>query len=77
MAITQLFMTLNHFGMAFPPWSNMYAMASIENPTHEDGRIVRGNGYADEARQVARNTLTLAKAIRKSDIRWDYDQSAN
>ena len=55
----------------------MYAMASIENPTHEDGRIVRGNGYADEARQVARNTLTLAKAIRKSDIRWDYDQSAN
>ncbi len=77
MAITQLFMTLNHFGMAFPPWSNMYAMASIENPTHEDGRIVRDSGYAEEARQVARNTLTLAKAIRKSDIRWGYDQSSN
>ena len=77
MAITQLFMTLNHFGMAFPPWSNMYAMASIENPTHEDGRIVRDSGYVEEARQVAQNTLTIAKALRKSDIRWEYDSSSN
>lgn len=77
MAITQLFMTLNHFGMAFPPWSNMYAMASIEHPTHEDKRIVRDSGYAEEARQVALNTLTLAKALRKSDSRWEYDQSSN
>jgi multimeric flavodoxin WrbA len=77
MAITQLFMTLNHFGMAFPPWSNMYAMASIEHPTHEDGRIVRDIGYAEEARQVARNTLSLAKALRKSDSRWEYDSSSN
>ena len=77
MAITQLFMTLNHFGMTFPPWSNMYAMASIENPTHEDGRIVRDSGYAEDARRVARNTLTLAQALRKTSPAWEYDQSSN
>jgi hypothetical protein len=63
--------------MAFPPWCNLYAMASIEHPTHEDKRIVRDSGYAEEVRQVARNTLTLAKSLRKSDSRWEYDPSAN
>lgn len=77
MVISQLFMTLNHFGMAFPPWSNMYAMASIEHPTHEDGRVVRDSGYAEEARQVARNTLTLAQSLRKTNPLWEYDSSAN
>jgi hypothetical protein len=77
MAITQLFMTLNHFGMAFPPWSNMYAMGSIEYPTYEDKRIIRDSGYAEEAREVARNTLILAKTLQKSYPRWEYDSSAN
>jgi multimeric flavodoxin WrbA len=40
MVISQLFMTLNHFGMIFCPWSNMYAMSSILNPTFKDKKIV-------------------------------------
>jgi len=77
MVISSLFMTLSHFGMVFAPWSNMYAMSSITNPTYKDKNIVTGSVYVDDARKVARNTLMMAKAMRKKPIEWAYDNSSN
>lgn len=77
LVISSLFMTLNHFGMIFAPWSNMYAMSSITNPTCEDKKIVTGQTYIDDAKKVAQNTLLMARAVRKEQIHWKYDSSAN
>lgn len=77
MVISSLFMTLSHFGMAFAPWSNMYAMSSITNSTYEDKRIVTNSIYIDDAKKVAQNVLMMAKAIRKESIDWKYDPSSN
>jgi len=77
MVISSLFMTLNHFGMIFAPWSNMYAMSSITRPTFEDKKIVTDQVYIADAKNLAQNTLTMAKAIRKESINWKYDPSSN
>jgi len=78
MAISQLFMTLNNYGMAFPSWSHMYAMSSVLFDTSKDKPIVTSSTYIEEARQVARNTLTLAKLLRKEKTTaWLYDNSAD
>lgn len=77
MVISSLFMTLNHFGMAFAPWSNMYAMSSITNPTYKDKEIVTGSVYVDDAKKLAKNVLTMAKAIRSETINWQTDPSSN
>lgn len=77
MVISSLFMTLSHFGMAFAPWSNMYAMSSITNPTYKDKKIVTNPIYIDDAKKVAQNTLMMARATRKEPIDWKYDPSSN
>lgn len=77
LVISSLFMTLNHFGLAFPPRSNMYAISSITNPTYQDKKIVTGKYYVEEARQLAQNCLNLAQALRQKRINWNYDYSAN
>jgi hypothetical protein len=77
LVISSLFMTLSHFGMIFAPWSNMYAMSSITNPTYKDKKIVTGAIYADDAKKVARNTLMMAKAMQRESIDWKYDHSSN
>jgi len=78
MAISSLFMTLNHYGMIFPPWSNMYAMSSIAYPTFKDKDIVTGSVFADDARRIAQNTMMTAKLLRNTGILdWKYDHSSN
>lgn len=77
MVISSLFMTLNHFGMAFSPWSNMYAMSSITNPTYQDKAIVNNLGYQQDAIMVAKNAFKLAKIIRAETQNWQYDNSAD
>lgn len=77
LVISSLFMTLSHFGMIFAPWSNMYAMSSITNPTYKDKKIVTGAIYADDAKKVAQNTLMMARAMQKEPIDWKYDNSSN
>lgn len=77
MVISSLFMTLNHYGMAFAPWSNMYAMSSIANPTYADKAIVTDPIYVDEAKKVAQNALLLARAIREESGRWRIDPTSN
>lgn len=78
MVISSLFMTLNHFGMLFPAWGNMYAMGDVMHSTHGDRSIIRSKAYQEEARMIASNTFKLAKAIRSlKNTDWEHDYSTN
>jgi len=77
LVISQLFMTLNHFGMAFPPFNNMYAMSSVLRGTFEDTPIVENEAYVKEARILAQNVMTMAQILRKNPPLWRYDYSSN
>jgi multimeric flavodoxin WrbA len=78
MVISQLFMTLNHFGMVFPPFSNMYAMANVCKSTYEDNPQVLSDCYKEEAELLARNIMTAAKQQKKViGTEWVYDYKAN
>lgn len=77
LVISSLFMAFNHFGMVFAPWSNMYAMSSIINPTYKDKKIVTGPVHVDNAKRLANNALMMAKALRKEPTSWAYDSSSN
>ena len=77
MVISQLFMTLNNFGMIFPPFSNMYAISSISFPTYKDKSIVTSPAFIKEAKQLANNTFNTAELLRKNKINWQYDYTSN
>jgi multimeric flavodoxin WrbA len=78
MAISSLFMTLNHFGMIFPPFSTVYAVASICNSTYKDKSILVKHGcYDDELKALANNVLRAAKLVKKSKTTWSYDPRTN
>ena len=78
MAISNMFMTLNHFGMMFPPFSNMYAMSSICNSTYEDKKIVLGDCYAEQVKLLAENMMTAAKIekyCKCTDWKYEYEEN--
>jgi multimeric flavodoxin WrbA len=78
MTISDLFMTLNHFGMIFSPWSNMYAMSSILNGTYKDKKMVTSPEYIEEAQQIGRNAMNTAKLLRDfNKLNWEHDYSSN
>ena len=78
MVITNLFMALNHYGMIFPPFNNMYAMASVCNSTYEDKKIVLGDCYDKEAKLLAKNIMTASNIVKKHNrFEWVYDNGAN
>ncbi|MFA5141686.1 MAG: flavodoxin family protein [Candidatus Woesearchaeota archaeon] len=78
MAISNLFLTLNNFGMIFPPFSHMYAMSNICNSTHEDKPIVLSECYAEETKLLAENVMNTAKLARmKNPVDWKYDYTTN
>ncbi|MDH4212229.1 MAG: flavodoxin family protein [candidate division WOR-3 bacterium] len=78
MAISSLFMTCNHYGMIFPPFSNMYAMSSICDPTYADKKIVVTECFKDEALMLAENVMAAAHAVRQTPrTKWKYDYSVN
>jgi len=78
MVVSNLFMTFTHFGMLFPPFSNMYAMASVCRSTFEDKKLVISECYEGTARLLAKNVTTAAKIIRsakRTDWKYDYDSN--
>jgi multimeric flavodoxin WrbA len=78
MAISNLFMALNHFGMIFPPFSNMYAMSSVCKSTYEDKKIVLSDCYTEEAKMLAENVITAVRIHRKGrSTDWKYDYKSN
>jgi multimeric flavodoxin WrbA len=78
LAISSLYMTLTHFGMLFPPFSNMYAMSSYCRSTYEDKKIVTGDCYDEETKLLAQNVITAVKISQKcKKTDWKYDYRAN
>jgi multimeric flavodoxin WrbA len=78
MAISTLFMTLNHYGMLFPPFSNMYAMGSICDSTYKDKENIMGGCYEDEIAALAKNVMDAAKLVKdKQYTGWKYDNEKN
>lgn len=78
MVISNLFMTLNHFGMIFPPFSNMYAMTSVCNSTYKDKEIILGRCYEEEIELLAKNIMTSIKISRNAKpTDWKYDYKEN
>lgn len=78
MAISNLFMALNHFGMIFPPFSNMYAMSSVCLSTNKDKPIVLSDCFVEETEMLAENIINAVKISakgRKTD--WKYDYHSN
>ncbi len=77
MVISNLFMTLTHYGMLFPPYSNMYAMSSVCNSTFEDKPLILNECYFKQARELAENVVKAAKLVKKEHQKWVYDNSEN
>ncbi len=78
MVISQLFMTLNNYGMIFPPFSHMYAMSSICNSTDTDKKIVLSECYEEETKILAQNVITTAKICKNTKpTDWKYDYTSN
>ena len=78
MTISSLFMTLNHYGMIFPPFSNMYAMGDVCLPTYTDEKNLKTDCYIAQAKQLAENVVNAVKLVKQNPkIFWKYDQSSN
>jgi hypothetical protein len=78
LAISTLFLTLNQFGMLFPPFGSMYAMSSVCNSTYEDKKIVLRECYVEETRMLAKNVMAAVKIARGSKPSdWVYDYRAD
>jgi len=78
MAISSLFMTFSHWGMLFPPFSNMYAMSSLCLSTYRDKPVVLNECYFKETLLLAKNVMTAAKLARKvKTTDWKNDYSLN
>jgi len=78
LAMSTLFLTLNQFGMLFPPFSCMYAMSSVCYSTYEDKKIVLSDCYIEETRMLAKNVMAAVKIAgdsKPSD--WGYDYRAD
>jgi multimeric flavodoxin WrbA len=78
LTISSLFLTLNYYGLLFPPHSTMYAMGTVCDSTDKDKNRLQSPCYEDEAGLLAKNIMTAAKiAKRKDDYWWAYDGRAN
>ena len=78
MAISNMFMTLNNYGMLFPPFSSMYAMSSICDSTYKDKKIVLTECFREEAKLLAENVMKATKLATKAKCTdWKYDYDAN
>ena len=78
MTISSLYMTLNHFGMLFPPFSNMYAINTVCEGTYKDKEKLKNECYEEETRMLAKNLITVAKiSKRKNDYWWVYDSGSD
>jgi multimeric flavodoxin WrbA len=76
MAISNLFMALNNFGMLFPPFSHMYAMSSVCLSLYQDKPVVLTDCYFEETKILAKNVMTaanLTKKIKTTDWKNEYN----
>lgn len=78
MAISSLFMTLNHFGMVFPPFSNMYAVGDFCQGLYADKKLLRRQCHAESAEELAENVFYMTKFLKQNKkLWWKYNEKAN
>lgn len=78
MTISSLYMTLNNYGMLFPPFSHLYAMSSVCSPTYKDKPIVLNDCFAEELKTLANNVILAAKLVKNCrPTDWKNNYSAN
>ena len=78
MTISNLFLTLNYYGMIFPPFSSTYAMSSVCLSTYEDKKIVLSECHKEEVKLLAENVITAAKQAQKmKPFEWKYSKGHN
>jgi len=78
MAISNLFMTLNNFGMLFPPFSSMYAMSSVCLSLYQDKLKVLNDCHFKETYILAQNIMTATKLAKKIQVMdWKNEYNAN
>lgn len=78
MTISSLFMTLNHYGMLFPPFSNMYAIGNVCLPTYTDEKNLETDCYVEQAKQLAENVVNAVKLAKQNPkLFWKYNQGSN
>ncbi|MEM2932888.1 MAG: flavodoxin family protein [Candidatus Pacearchaeota archaeon] len=78
LTISSLFMTLNHFGMIFPPFSNIYAINTVCEGTYHDSKKLKSECYLKEAERLAENIITTIKIVKQNPrLFWKYDQKSN
>jgi len=78
LAISSLFMTLNHYGFIFPPFSTMYAIAGVTEATATDKNKLQNAFYEGEARLLARNLVTAVNILKqKNNYQWSYQGDLN
>ncbi len=78
MTISSLYMTMTHWGMIFPPFSNMYATGGILDRTDTDTKKIEVEEYSKMAREVSENVLVTIKMIKNNPkLFWTYDSSIN
>lgn len=78
MTISNLFMTLGHYGMIFPPFSNMYAMSSVCLSTNEDKKVVINECYLKDVNLLAQNVVSAVKMAKNvAPFDWKVDPTAN
>ena len=61
--------------MLFPPFSNMYAMSSVCDPTYKDKPVVLSECFREETKLLAMNvmrTAKIARGCRSTDWVYDY-----
>lgn len=78
LTIANLFLTLNHFGMIFPPFSNMYAMSDVCDSTYRDKKLILSDCYTGEAELLAKNVMAAINISRNcKPTDWVYDYKSN
>ncbi|MDO8669494.1 MAG: flavodoxin family protein [Candidatus Buchananbacteria bacterium] len=78
LTLSSLFLTLNYFGMIFPPFSNIYAMSSVCLSTYQDKPVVTGECYDEETEIMAENIILAVKALKKvKGTDWKNDYGSN
>lgn len=84
MAISSLYMTLNHFGMVFPPFSNCYITGDVCKGLYSDREHHRAECSVNEAKKVATNVYLMIKELKstkgqsfKKDSWWRFNAGSN
>ncbi|MFA6461814.1 MAG: flavodoxin family protein [Candidatus Woesearchaeota archaeon] len=79
MAISSLYMTMSHWGMIFPPFSNMYATAGVLDGTYTDTKKIKNNPeYSKMAKEIAENVFVTIKMVKNNPkLFWTYDSTIN